>query len=60
MIESSDVERVLGYLRTDEAEIRATKTNLVWADTMARAADLIRALCENDAEKVAEKETLSA
>jgi hypothetical protein len=44
MIDREDVERVLGYLRNDEAEIRSTKANVVWADTMARATDLIRQL----------------
>lgn len=43
-LEASEVGRVLGYLAAGEAEIRAEKANVVWADTMARAADTIRAL----------------
>lgn len=42
--EACDVQRVLGYLRTDETQIRAAKVNAAWADTMARATDLIRQL----------------
>ena len=42
--ESDDVQRVLGYLSEGSAQIRADKSNVVWADTMARASDLIRQL----------------
>jgi hypothetical protein len=39
-----DVDRVLDYLHEDEAAIRASKINFVWANTMARATALIRVL----------------
>lgn len=42
--DEAEVQRVLGYLRGSEAEVRAGKEQIVWADTMARAADLIRNL----------------
>jgi hypothetical protein len=42
--DASEVRRVLGYLQSDETEIRAAKDHLIWADTMARASDLIRTL----------------
>jgi sugar lactone lactonase YvrE len=49
MPDAADVQRVLDYLSKGEAEIRAAKSNVTWADTMVRATVLIRRLAPQGA-----------